>query len=74
MDQAVDIAEEIVGERGSATNDLLQGSDPNLGLTVVDNLSSMAVSDEEIAAVEAFLGLQAAMILKENNRSRSKAI
>ena len=74
MDQAGDTVENIDRTRNAAADDVLQGSDPALPLTVVDNLHGMPISDEEIAAVEAFLGLQAATIFGEDKSKRSKAI
>jgi hypothetical protein len=74
VNQAGDIAERIEGERRHATDGLLQRSKPNQCAAIVDNLRAMPVSDEEIAAVEAFLGLQAAMILKEDKTNPGRAI
>lgn len=74
MDGIRDIAGNIDGERDSAAVVELPDSDEVPGPTMLDNLDGMAVSDDEIAAVEAFLGLQAAMILREDKRHRSKAI
>ena len=74
MNQAGDIAERIERERRHATDGLLQSSKPDQCAAIVDNLLAMPVSDAEIAAVEAFLGLQAAMIFKEDKSNPGRAI
>lgn len=74
MDGIRDIAGNFNGERDRAAVVALPDSPEVPGPMVLDNLDGMAVSDEEIAAVEAFLGLQAAMILREDKPHRSKAI
>lgn len=74
MDKKGSIVGNVGGERDSATSEMLQACDPAAPFAVLDNLHAMPVSDEEIAAVEDFLGLQAAMILEEDKRLRNKAI
>jgi len=74
VDKAGYIAETIDRERSAATDGLLPCGNLALQLTTMDNLHAMPVTEEEIAAVEAFLGLHAATILANDKSNRSKAL
>lgn len=74
VEQSIDSGGRTSQLAASIADDALHCSDTVPAPIALDNLHALPVSDEEIAAVEAFLGLEAAMILGDDQASRRKAI
>jgi hypothetical protein len=74
MGKRGDIARKRKAGRRPLRREPSQRSNLAVELTVTDDLAGLPVSEDEIAVVEAFLGLQGATILSEDTPPLSKAI